>query len=145
MRRITGLARLAAVALLAACQSSSTDFHLGPTDANIAGQFTLVSINSTPLPVAALVTATESWALTSDTLSIGASGEWTETTVYAVTQLSDGSISSRTTTAGGTYAIANQIINFTQTTGGSGTFTGSVQGSSLTLLYNGGHFFYVRT
>lgn len=136
---------LAATALLVACQSSSTDFQLGPTDANVAGQFALVSINSTPLPVPALQTSTESWALTSDTLSITASGEWTETSVYAVTQLSDGSISNRTTSAGGTYTIANQVINFTQTTGGTGTFTGSVQAGALTLLYNGGHFYYVKT
>ena len=142
MRRIGCIAGLA---LLAACQSSSSDFHLGPTDANVTGQFTLVSINSSPLPVSALLTTTESWALTSDTLSITPDGQWTETTGYVVTQLSDGSTSNRTTNSGGTYAIGNQVINFTLTTGGAATFTGSVQGSTLTLLYNGGHFFYVRT
>jgi len=136
---------LATLALLAACQSSSADFQLGPTDANVEGQFTLVSINSNPLPVSALVTTTESWALTSDTLTITADGKWTETTVYAVTQTSDGSTSIRSSGVNGTYTIASQKINFTQTDGGIATFTGSVQGSSLTLLYNGGHFFYVRT
>lgn len=142
MRRI---AWMTAVAFLAACQSSSSDFHLGPSDANVAGQFTLVSINSAPLPVPAVLTTTESWSLTSDTLSITTDGQWTETTVYVVTQLSDGSTSNRTTASAGTYTIANQTINFVLTTGGTASFTGSVQGSTLTLLYNGGHFFYVRT
>ena len=143
MRRIGWLGGLA-LALLVACQSSSADFQLGPTDANVAGQFVLVSINSNPLPVPALVTTTESWALTSDTLSITTDGQWTETTVYVVTQSSDGSTATRSTSSGGTYTIADQKINFTQTDGGA-VFTGSVQGSSLTLLFNGGHFFYVRT
>ncbi|HTI61964.1 MAG TPA: hypothetical protein VL524_00550 [Gemmatimonadaceae bacterium] len=141
MRRFRWLASLA---LLTACQSSSSDFQLGPTDANVAGQFTLVSINSNPLPVSALVTTAESWDLTSDTLSITADGKWAETTVYVVTQASDGSTSTRSTGVNGTYTIADQKINFMQT-GGTATFTGSVRGSSLTLLYNGGHFFYVRT
>lgn len=136
---------IAGLAFLGACQSSSTDFHLGPTDANVAGQFTLVSINSAPLPVQAVLTTTESWALTSDTLSITPDGKWAETTVYIVTQLSDGSTSTRTTNSGGTYTIANQAINFVLTSGGTAAFTGSVQGSTLTLLYNGGHFFYLRT
>lgn len=142
MRRVAWLATLA---LLGACQSSSSDFQLGPTDANVAGQFTLVSINSTPLPVPALVTTTESWALTSDTLSITSDGHWTETTVYLITQASDGSTSTRSTNVDGTYTIADQKINFIQSAGGTATFTGSLQGSNLTLLYNGGHFFYVRT
>lgn len=142
MRRIAWIAGLA---ILAACHSSSSDFHLGPTDANVAGQFTLVSINSAPLPVPALLTTTESWSLTSDTLSITPDGQWTETTVYLVTQLSDESTSTRTTISGGTYTIANQVIDFVLTTGGTATFSGAVQGSTLTVLYNGGHFFYVRS
>lgn len=42
------------------------------------------------------------------------------------------------------FNVCTQKINFTQTDNGA-LFTGSVQGSNLTLLYNGGHFIYVLT
>ena len=111
----------------------------------MAGRFSLAAINSNPLPVPALQTTTEVWALTSDTLSIADNGQWTETTVYLVTQNSDGSTSTRTSSIAGTYTIVDQRISFLQTSGGSATFTGSVQGNTLTLLYQGSHFTYVRT
>jgi hypothetical protein len=137
---------LAGLSVVAACQGSSSEpFQLGPTDANVAGRFSLAAINSNPLPVPALQTTTEDWALTSDTLSIADNGQWTETTVYLVTQIADGSTSTRTSSIAGTYTIVNQRINFLQTSGGSATFTGSVQGNTLTLLYQGSHFMYVRT
>ena len=141
-----GWSLLAGLAILAACQGSNSEpFQLGPTDANVTGRFTLAAINSNPLPVPALQTTTEVWALTSDTLSIADNGQWTETTVYLVTQNSDGSTSTRTSSIAGTYTIVAQKINFLQTTSGSATFTGSVQGNTLTVLYQGSHFTYVRT
>ncbi len=136
----------AGLAIIAACQGSNSEpFQLGPTDANVAGRFSLAAINSNPLPVPALQTTTEVWALTSDTLSIADNGQWTETTVYLVTQNSDGSTSTRTSSIAGTYTIVDQRISFLQTSGGTSTFTGSVQGNNLTLLYQGSHFLYVRT
>jgi hypothetical protein len=30
------------------------------------------------------------------------------------------------------------------TNGGSATYTGSVSGNTLTMIYNGGHFIYTR-
>ena len=149
MRRSGGARQwgwLAGVAILAACQGSSSEpFQLGPTDANVTGRFSLAAINSSPLPVPALQTTTEDWALTSDTLALADNGQWTETTVYLVTQVADGATSTRTSTIAGTYSIVAQKINFLQTTGGSATFTGSVQGNTLTVLYQGSHFMYVRT
>jgi hypothetical protein len=137
---------LLGLAIFAACQGSDSEpFQLGPTDANVAGRFSLAAINSNPLPVPALQTTTEAWALTSDTLSIADNGQWTETTVYLVTQNADGSTSTRTSSIAGTYTIVDQRISFLQTSGGSATFTGSVQGSTLTVLYQGSHFTYVRT
>jgi len=140
------LSCIAGLAIVAACQGSNSEpFQLGPTDANVTGRFSLAAINSNPLPVPALQTTTEEWALTSDTLSIADNGQWTETTVYLVTQISDGSTSTRTSSIAGTYTIVNQRISFLQTSGGSATFTGSVQGNTLTLLFQSSHFLYVRT
>jgi hypothetical protein len=137
---------IAVLAIVAACQGSSSEpFQLGPSDANVTGRFSLAAINSNPLPVPALQTTTEEWALTSDTLSLADNGQWTETTVYLVTQVADGSTATRTSSIAGTYTIVNQRISFMQTTGGSATFTGSVQGNTLTLLFQGSHFTYVRT
>ncbi len=144
MRRIVWL--LVPV-FLAACLDTSNDaLSLGPTDANVTGAFALASINGTVLPVIASVTSTQEFDLTSDTVSMTPTGTWTETSVYNVTALADNSTSTLVTTVGGTYTIANQQIDFVQTSGGGAvTFAGSVQGNRLTILFNGSQFLYGRS
>jgi hypothetical protein len=144
MRRI---ALLLVPVLVAAClDTSDASLQLDPTDANVAGAFALASINGTPLPVIASVTTTQEFDLASDTVSVTANGTWTETSVYVVTSLADNSASSLVTVIGGTYTIANQQINFVQTTGGgSVAFAGSVRGTRLTIVFGGSQFLYNRS
>ncbi len=133
--------------LLSACLSSNdSSFQLDPTDTNVAGAFSLVTINGGPLPVVASVTTTQEFDLTSDTVTVTATGNWTETSVYNVSSLTDNSMSTLVTTIGGTYTIANQQINFVQTTGsGAATFAGSVHGNALTIVFGGTEFLYNRS
>jgi hypothetical protein len=133
--------------MLAACLDTSNDsLQLDPTDANVAGAFSLASINGTPLPVVASVTSTQEFDLLSDTVTVTSTGTWTETSVYNVTALANNSMSSLVTTIAGTYSISNQQINFVQTTGGgSVAFAGSVRGTRLTIVFGGSQFLYNRS
>jgi hypothetical protein len=133
--------------VLAACLSTTdSSLSLGPTDANVAGSFSLASINGQGLPVIANQTTTQEFDLTGDTISIASTGTWTETSVYNVTTFSSNTVSVLVTAIGGTYTIANQQINFVQTTGGgSSAFAGSVHTNQLTLVFGGSQFIYVRS
>jgi hypothetical protein len=144
MRRI---AVLLVPMLVAACLSTAdTSLSLDPTDANVAGSFALSTINGSGLPVIASVTTTQEFDLTSDTVSIASDGTWIETSVYSVTLLADNTKSTLVTTIGGAYTIANQQINFVQTSGGgSVAFAGSVRGNRLTILFGGSQFLYNRS
>jgi hypothetical protein len=143
MRRI---AVLLVPMLVAACLSAGDSLSLDPTDANVAGAFALSTINGNALPVIASVTTTKEFDLTSDTVSIASDGTWVETSVYSVTLLADNSKSSLVTTISGTYTIANQQINFVQTSGdGTVAFAGSVRGNRLTILFQGSQFLYNRS
>jgi hypothetical protein len=144
MRRI---AMLLVPIVLAACLSAEdSSLNLDPTDTNVAGSFSLSTINGAILPVIASVTTTQEFDLTSDTVSIGSDGTWAEISVYSVTLLADNSKTTLVTTIGGTYAIASQQINFVQTTGGgSVSFAGSVKGNRLTIVFGGSQFLYNRS
>jgi hypothetical protein len=133
--------------LVGACLSTEdSSLTLDPTDANVAGSFALSTINGGALPVIATVTSTQEFDLASDTMSIGSDNTWTEISVYTVTLLADGTKSTMVTTIGGTYTIAQQQINFVQTTGGgSVSFAGSVKAARLTIVFGGSQFIYNRS
>ena len=137
-----------ALLLLAAsvlgCQTTSDEFVLGPTDSNVSGTFALTTINGGILPVVARLTTAERWDLAADTLRISGDSTWTETSFYEVTALADGSITKAQSIASGVYAIADKQINFTIKVGGTASFVGAVQGSTLTLVFNDAHFVYLR-
>jgi hypothetical protein len=129
---------------LAACQTAADDFELGPTDANLSGTFALTTINGGVLPVVARLTTTDRWDLAADTLRISGDSTWTETSFYSVTALSDGSITKSQSIASGVYVVTGKQINFTMRVGGTATFIGAVQGTTLTLVFNDAHFVYLR-
>jgi len=141
MRRFSLL--LSALVLLACGGSDSAPLTLAPTDSNVAGTYNLTSSNGRPLPLVAFVTTDEEWDMLSDQFVINADGTWNETTNYAVTALATAATRDTSSQSVGTYAIANSQINFTITPG-SVTFTGSVSGTYLSVLFNGGHFIYQK-
>jgi hypothetical protein len=142
MRRLTLLVSL--VALVGCGDSTPQEAVLGPTETNVVGTFALRTSNGKLLPLIIRLTVDEEWDLTSDALVIGADNTWTETTNYRITTFATGAITTQSTASSGTYSIGNSQIKFVMTTGGTGNFTGSVSGNTLSLLYNGGHFVYSR-
>jgi hypothetical protein len=129
---------------LLGCQTATDTFELGPTDANISGTFALTSINGGVLPVLARLSTVDEWDLTADTLRISNDSTWTETSFYNVTTLADGTVSKSQSIASGVYLVSDKQINFTMRVGGTATFIGAVQGSTLTLVFNDNHFVYLR-
>jgi hypothetical protein len=129
---------------LLGCQTATDTFELGPTDANISGTFALTSINGGVLPVLARLSTVDEWDLTADTLRISNDSTWTETSFYNVTMLADGTVSKSQSIASGVYLVSDKQINFTMRVGGTATFIGAVQGSTLTLVFNDNHFVYLR-
>ncbi len=142
MRRVVVV--VAAVASLIGCQSSGDEFVLGPTDADVSGSFALKELNGGSLPVLARRTTTESWQLTADTMIVAADSTWAETSYYTVTVLDAGTTRQDQTRATGTFRITSNQIAFTMLVGGTATFTGAVQGNTLTVMFGDGHFTYSR-
>jgi hypothetical protein len=141
MRRLSILAVMLA---LLGCEQSSAEPTLSPTDANVAGAYALTTANGRLLPIIISLTADAEVDMTADRFVIAADNTWTDTTTYAVKSFSDGTVTSQQTGATGTYAIADGQINFIMKTGGTSAFPGSVTGNTLSLLFNGGRFVYLR-
>ena len=141
MRRLSFL--LAVVALVG-CSEKSAELTLGPTDTDIVGNYALTRSNGRSLPIIARLTVEEQWDLTADRIVIAPDNTWIETTTYRVVSFTTGQVTTQESVSSGTYSVANGQINFVMKVGGSFTFTGSVTGNVLSLLYNGGHFQYSR-
>jgi hypothetical protein len=134
---------MVSLAVLSSC-GGEREFTLGPTDANVVGTFALTYSNGRILPLVARITADEEWDMTSDQLIIRADLTWSETSTYRVTAFVTGGVATQQTGSSGTYSIVDSKINFVMTVGGTAMYTGSVSGNTLTMVYNGGHFIYVR-
>ena len=142
MRRLSLL--LSALVVLGCSSDSSERLTLPLTDANVVGTYSLTSSNGRSLPFIVLLTADEEWDITSDQFVIAGDNTWSETTNYLITSAATGGTRTSSTQAAGTYAISNGQINFAMTAGGNTPFTGSVTGTILSLLFNGGHFLYSK-
>jgi hypothetical protein len=144
MRRL--IIALAAIAALGCGADADSPLPTLPaTSTDVVGDFQLRSANGNALPFVAFTTTTgEAWELASDKIIVSADGKWSETTLYVVHKLSDGTSTSKESVVSGTYAIANAQINFVMTQGGTDTFAGSVVGTELRVLYTGKLFIYVK-
>ena len=142
MRRI---ALVVSLVVASGCGSDAPEFTLGPTDANVVGTFALTNSNGRLLPILARLTAEDEWDMTSDQLILRPDLTWSETSNYNVRTFSSGALSTQQTASSGTYSISDSKINFVMTVGGTATYTGSVSGNTLTMIYNGGHFIYTRS
>jgi len=135
---------LAAAVVVGCEQGTSVDTSLPATSSDVVGAFALVSANGTAPPFAAFATSTQQWTLVTDSVTIASNNTWSEATKYFVTLTADGTTTTQFSVVGGTYTIANGLINFTMTQGGSDKFTGSLTGNTLTIVYTGKRFVYTR-
>jgi hypothetical protein len=143
MRRF--LIALLATAVLGCGSDDIPAPTLPVTSTDVQGDYALRSANGSIPPFVAFTTTTgEAWELASDKMFVKSDGTWSETTLYIVHKVSDGTSNSKESVVSGTYAITNGQINFVMTQGGTDKFAGAVTGTELRLLYNGRLFIYAR-
>jgi hypothetical protein len=120
------LACLALVGAIA-CHDSSTN----PGTADISGTYTLQSIGGVPMPFTAHPDANTAITFSSDVLTVGTDGTWSETqTIQAV---ANGQTTSDTSTGGGTWTRAGTTVNFSSEIDGSLVYVGRYGDNTLTL------------
>jgi hypothetical protein len=137
-------AATAAVACVKGPTEGSLDV-LDPTDTAIAGSYDLVAINGLPLPSTTQVNAAQALEVDAERIVIGTDRSWADTATTIVIDLQNGNTSAPTLTASaGTLNITNGTINFVTTAGGGSAFTGSVKNDTLTVLFTGTRFLYVK-
>lgn len=124
------------VVAIVGCDRSIAPLTLAPTDTTVAGSYGLVQVNGHSLPIVdAVRTNTSEYDLTSDRMIISTGGTWSETTSYNVISLSTNAVSQLATVTSGTYTVGAGVITFTRLVGDPATFTGSVTGNTLSLLF----------
>ncbi|HXD50236.1 MAG TPA: hypothetical protein VN600_15755 [Gemmatimonadaceae bacterium] len=141
---------LCAATIAVACVKGPTDGSvtldlLDPTDTAIAGSYDLVAINGQPLPSTTKVNASQAIEVDAERIVIGPDRSWADTSTTVVVDLVSGNGSPPTQTiSAGTLNITAGTINFVTTTGGGSAFKGSVNKDTLTVLFTGTRFIYVK-
>ena len=123
--------RLALIALaVLACGGDST----APTNASVAGTWSLRSINGSALPFVVFQDATSKEELTSDVFTFTSSGTFTEHTTIRETLSSQ--VTTTDQTDDGTYTLNGTAITVHFNSDGS-NMTGSVSGNTITVTDSG--------
>jgi hypothetical protein len=113
----------AAIALLGACGSDST----GPTNANVAGTYTLTTVEGSSLPYTIPNTAEEE-IVQNATITLTGDSTYTASATGTV-----GGDPSNIITDAGHYSVSGSQVTFTSTIIEGGNYTGHVSGSTLTV------------
>ena len=113
----------AAVALLGACGSDST----GPRNANVAGTYTLTTVEGSNLPYT-IPNTSEPEVVQNATITLAGDSTYTATATGTVN-----GDPSNIITDGGHYSVNGSQVTFTSTVIEGGNYTGSVSGSTLTV------------
>jgi hypothetical protein len=142
------LLSLCVATLAVACVKGPTEGSggfLDPTDTAIAGSYDLVSIAGLPLPSTTTVNASQGIEIDAERIVIGTDHTWADTSTTVIVDLVNGNNSAPAqTVSSGTLNITNGAINFVTTTGGGSAFKGSVRNDTLTVLFTGTQFVYVK-
>lgn len=134
-----------AVACVKGPTEGSSGGFLGPTDTAIAGSYNLAEIGGLPLPSTTQVNAQQAIEVDSERIVIAADRTWADTSTTVIVDVVSGNTSLPTRTiSSGTLNITSGKINFVTTSGGGSAFSGSVKQDTLTVLFTGTQFTYVK-
>jgi hypothetical protein len=139
MRRLALV--LAAVVPLALAGSCGGDSATGPGDTNIAGSYTLQSVNGNSLPWRPIVVGNDFFEITSGGASINADGTYSLT--FNWRESISGQVSTGSESSVGTYTRNGNAITFTDASDGS-TATGTISGRQISVTSEGVVFVLVR-
>jgi hypothetical protein len=130
---------LAAITLvaLAACGDSPTE----PTAASLAGTWTLQTVNGAAVPATVAGSGANRTDVSKGSVVLTAAGSYTQS-VDLVTYTS-GQPTTNTLGDAGTFSVSGSTITFTSSAGGSPQ-TATVNGSSMSLSFQGSTVVYVK-
>jgi len=138
MRRLLSLALVFAAL---ACGSDNDD-STAPTQASVAGTWTLQTVNGSSLPFT-LASAPAKIELLSYVVNVSANGTWTSSQQTRTTIGTQAPVTA-TTTDGGTYTLSGNSVAITSSTSGSVAQAGTISGNTLTLTSSGFIFVFKK-
>lgn len=109
-----------------ACNDSSTN----PTTSDISGTYSLQSVGGATLPVT-VQSGTTTVTLTSDVLTVGSDGTWSET--ESVQQVANGQTTTSTLDDGGTWTLSGTNVSFYSQSSQVTAYSGAYNSNTLTL------------
>ena len=116
---------------VAACRSDGPTDH---TPVSLAGTWRLQTVNGNGLPFVVPQTVVDKMEVTSDALTVAASGTFTQETQIRTTE--SGQVTTETVEDAGSYTLNGTAVTFTYDSDGA-TGTGSVSGNTLTVAVGG--------
>ena len=122
-----------------ACSSNSSPTL--PTGSSVAGTWTLQSINGLNLPYVTAQTGANKIEITSEVLTVVATGSFTEITTLRYTV--SGQVSAQSVADAGSYALNGTAVIFQFNSDGS-IGTGSLSGKTLTVANAGNSFVFKK-
>ena len=132
--------RLLSLALALAIVGCGSDSSSEPTNASVAGTWSLQSVNGGALPFI-LSPSNPKIELLSNVVNVSANGTWTSTTQTRTTIGTQATTAS--STQSGTYTLSGSAVSI-RSTDGSTVQAGSVSGNTLTLAQTGLVFIYQK-
>jgi hypothetical protein len=133
--------RLVCLALAFAALACGDDETTAPTQASVAGTWTLQTVNGSPLPFT-IATSPAKLEVLSYVVNVSANGTWTSSqqirTTFGTT------VTTNTNTDGGTYTLSGNNVAIISNTAGSTVQTGVINGNTLTLTQSGFIFVFQK-
>ena len=133
--------RLLSLALVFAAIACGSDDSTAPTQASVAGTWTLQTVNGSPLPFT-LASSPAKIELLSYVVNVSSHGTLTSSEQLRTTIGT--SATTNTTTDGGTYTLSGNAVAITSNTAGSTPQAGTITGNTLALSQSGFIFIFTK-
>ena len=136
-----GIGLAALFAGIAACGGDATGTGgTGTGGTSIFGTYTLQTINWVNLPFVILQVGNDKEEITAGTVGLNSDNTYNFSLSLRVTQA--GTVTTRTDTGAGTFTATRTTVQFSDPGDGSGPFTGSISGNTLSIIDDGLEFVF---
>ena len=132
-----------ALALLGAC-GDKTGGAADVTDpsSGIAGTYTLQTVNGTSLPFVTFQLGNDKVEVTAGSAQLNSDNTYSYS--ITLTDTTAGTVTTTIDTGTGTYTVTGTTIQFSDPGDGSGAFTGSISGNTITVVVDGDTFGFTK-
>ena len=128
--------------LLTACGDGGGDGGdaTGPGGTSIFGTYTLETINGSSLPFVVFQVGNDKVEITAGSVQLNSDNTYSVSVTFRLTEA--GTVTTETDTGAGTFTATGSTIQFSDAGDGSGPFTGSISGNTLTIIDDGDTFVF---